>query len=64
MKFFVMFVIGFLFDKLEITKHALESLSKMDDLNVSIKMMLVSKTHYTMLTFVIFYVRMRNHMPL
>ncbi len=62
MKLSIMFVIGFLFDKFQVTKYAFKALSEMNDFDMSIKMMFVPENHYTVIAFVFFFICMRNHM--
>jgi len=62
MELSVVLVESFPLDKLQITEYTLKALSKMDDLNMAIEMMLIPKTHYAMITFILFLVCVGNHM--
>ena len=58
----IVLVEGFSFDKLQVAEYTLETLAKMDDFDMAIKMMFVPKTHYAMIAFILLLVCVRNHM--
>jgi len=56
-----MLMIGFFFNEFQVALQALKSFAEMNNLDMPIKMMFISKTHDALTTFVIFNICVRNH---
>lgn len=56
-----MLIVCFLFLEVEITLSTLDFLAEMDHFDVTVKVMLISKTHDAVFAFVVFDIRVRDH---
>jgi hypothetical protein len=58
----IVLVEGFSFDKFQVADNTLKTLAKMNDFDMPIEMVLVPKTHYAIIAFILFLVSVGNHM--